>query len=527
MRHSFLFSKHFLIISFVCVSVYSGYSQKKSEIAAPMAPQLPVIPEKTYKVTDFGAKPNDGIDDTQAIQTAISTASVNGGGRVVFPDGIYDISVLNEATRAAGNEILTLQSKVALEAENSRKATIRLADNQPQYGAIFRSARTGADDVRIKGLVIDANATNNQLKSYDDFKFIHEGKILRWLPKTAVASRNGKRIHIVDVHFTNSLDINTINIGAPSGATGDQLERVSDVTIEKCLFDNIGWQEFDYDHSTIYTQANRFVITDCTFKSRNGAGTLSARCAIETHGSDQVVKNNEIIGFTIGINVTGTQVLSHRQLIENNKFVDVARGVYMWASGYKRHDEWTNLPMLSDVVIRDNVITLAPDAWLASAVPSRRHIKGIGTNPYNKGTSIANLLIEGNSITTSGYENAVKSYRLSTFESAIGLHTIPMKNVYIINNDIGRHLGPSIGGDSAIDGLVVESNKLAEPEIATLSANKERAAILLTGEMKNSVISKNTITVGKSNNLKYGILAKGNHKIEENTIHPSTTPLQP
>lgn len=522
------YSRNLFIILFLYVLAHAGYAQKKLGIAAPITPQLPSIPDKTYKVTDFGAKPNDGKDDTKAIQEAINTVSKNGGGRIMFPDGVYDISVLKEATPESSNEVFVMQPKIALEAENSRKATLRLADNQPQYGAIFRWKRTGdADDVRIKGLVMDANGLNNKPKTYDDFKFIHEGKLRRWLPRIVLASRNGKRVHITDVHFTNNLNINTINIGAPNGATGAQLEKASDVTIEKCLFDNIGWQEYDFDHSTIYTQGNRFVITNCVFKSLNGAGTLSARCAIETHGSDQMVKNNEISGFTIGINVTGTNVLSHRQVIENNKFLDVARGIYMWASGYRKHDEWANLAMLSDVVIRNNTITIAPDTWLASAVPSRRHLKGIGTNPYNKGTSIENLLIEGNTITTSGYETAVKSYRLNTFESAIGLHTIPMKNVYIVNNEIGTHLGPSIGGDSTIDGLVVENNKLIEPEVATLSANKERAAILLTGEMKNAIISKNTITVDKTNNIKYGILAKGNHKIEGNTINPSTTPLQP
>src|SRR5690606_5958128 len=143
--------------------------------------------------------------------------------------------------------------------------------------------------------------------------------------------------------------------------TGEQVEQLSDVTIENCLFDNIGWQEYDFDHSTIFTRSSRFAIVNNVFRSRNGAGTLSARCAIETHGSDQIVKNNEITGFTIGINVTGTGVISHRQLIENNKFLNVARGVYLWSFA---NDAWVDETTLKDIIIRKNEIRIAPDAWL-------------------------------------------------------------------------------------------------------------------------------------------------------------------
>lgn len=522
----YLFLRNLYIVLLLFGLAHFGYAQRKPEIAIPIPPQLPVIPEKIYKATDFGAKPNDGIDDTQAIQTAINTVSEKGGGRILFPDGTYDISVLKEATRQASNEVLTLQSKVALEAENSRKATIRLADNQPQYGTIFRWKQTGnADDVRIKGLVIDANGFNNRPKTYDDFKFMHDGKLVRWLPRFVLASRNGKRVHITDVHFTNILSINTINIGAAAGATGESLEKVSDVTIDNCLFDNVGWQEYDFDQSTAYTQADRFAITNCVFKSLNGAGTLSARCAIEIHGSDQIVKDNEIIGFTIGINVTGTKVLSHRQLIENNKFLDVARGIYLWSLQYKGHDIWENIPMLSDIIIRKNLVRISPDVWLAT---SRRHIKGIGTNPfiYKNSSSIENLLIEENTITTSGDEKTVQSVKLHANESAIGLHSAPMKNVFIINNEVGRNLGPSIGGDSAIDGLVIDNNKLIEPETAASSESKERVALHLTGEIKNATVTNNAISIDKAMTVKRGIIIKGSHKIEDNTINPSTISLQ-
>ena len=58
-------------------------------------PQLlapPQIAKSSVVVTQFGAVPNDGTDDTAAIQTAIETIAQKGGGSVMFPPGTYNIS---------------------------------------------------------------------------------------------------------------------------------------------------------------------------------------------------------------------------------------------------------------------------------------------------------------------------------------------------------------------------------------------------------------------------------------------------
>ncbi|MDO6802344.1 glycosyl hydrolase family 28-related protein [Wenyingzhuangia sp. 1_MG-2023] len=53
------------------------------------------IPNKKgtiFNITDFGAIANDGIDDTQAINTTIETAGKQGGGIVYFPKGIFHVN---------------------------------------------------------------------------------------------------------------------------------------------------------------------------------------------------------------------------------------------------------------------------------------------------------------------------------------------------------------------------------------------------------------------------------------------------
>jgi len=48
---------------------------------------------KYFKVTDFGAIPNDEKDDIEAIQKTIDAAGKAGGGVVIFPQGVFDLDV--------------------------------------------------------------------------------------------------------------------------------------------------------------------------------------------------------------------------------------------------------------------------------------------------------------------------------------------------------------------------------------------------------------------------------------------------
>lgn len=52
-------------------------------------PPLPIIPEKTFNINDFGAVSDDTTDNTAAIQKAIDAAVAAGGGHVVISKGTY------------------------------------------------------------------------------------------------------------------------------------------------------------------------------------------------------------------------------------------------------------------------------------------------------------------------------------------------------------------------------------------------------------------------------------------------------
>ena len=60
---------------------YAGYHHGETGIPAPDL--------KIFNVADFGAVPDDGKDDQDAVQRTIDAASVNGGGIVFFPPGVF------------------------------------------------------------------------------------------------------------------------------------------------------------------------------------------------------------------------------------------------------------------------------------------------------------------------------------------------------------------------------------------------------------------------------------------------------
>jgi len=71
-------------------------------------------------VRDFGARPNDGVDDRQAIQDAIYAARDAGGGAVYLPAGVYDIK-----TRTHNDGALYLPSNIVLRGDGPRATFLK------------------------------------------------------------------------------------------------------------------------------------------------------------------------------------------------------------------------------------------------------------------------------------------------------------------------------------------------------------------------------------------------------------------
>lgn len=86
---------------------YAGY--KFSELAIPKAKG------RKFKVTDYGAKANDGKSDKEAIKKTIAAASAHGGGIVFFPKGRYIINGAED-----DNSVIEIsQSNIVLQGEQN------------------------------------------------------------------------------------------------------------------------------------------------------------------------------------------------------------------------------------------------------------------------------------------------------------------------------------------------------------------------------------------------------------------------
>jgi polygalacturonase len=101
-------------------------------------PVLPQIPERTFSVSDFGAKADGKTKNTQAVESAIAAAAAAGGGTVVFPDGIYLTGAIQ------------LRSSVAIRVEKG--ATLRFSTDPADYPAVL-TRWEGTECVNYAGLI--------------------------------------------------------------------------------------------------------------------------------------------------------------------------------------------------------------------------------------------------------------------------------------------------------------------------------------------------------------------------------------
>ncbi len=98
---------------------YAGY--KRSNVA------IPHVNYTVFKVTDYGAKPDDNTSDKKAIQKAIRAASKNGEGIIYFPKGRYHIN-----TRTDDQDILSItSSKIVFRGEDKNEAILFFETDLP------------------------------------------------------------------------------------------------------------------------------------------------------------------------------------------------------------------------------------------------------------------------------------------------------------------------------------------------------------------------------------------------------------
>jgi polygalacturonase len=266
------------ILIAIALLLIPALSAEAAEAADPTRINPPVIPDRAFDITTFGAVADGKTDNTAAITAAISACTQAGGGRVVVPAGMF----LTGHVELASGLDLHLDSG----------ATLLLSDNDSTYRnakGINRNCieANGCHDLAISGEgMIDGQGR----RWWDAFRKI-KGTDAASLPRNhrpyLVALANCTRVLVKGVTLANSPSFHLV----PHGCT--------DVTIDGVHFkapadapntdglDPSGWHylithcTFDVGDDCIAIKpggkpngttlsCEDFLITDCTFKHGHG-----------------------------------------------------------------------------------------------------------------------------------------------------------------------------------------------------------------------------------------------------------------
>lgn len=102
---------------------YAGY--KYGEVL------IPKVEGRTFNVIDFGAVPNDKLDDTDAINKAIDSLGKTGGGVVFFPNGVFNINTDSTVT----NNVQINHGNIVLRGSGSGVGGTTIFSNNPMNQA--------------------------------------------------------------------------------------------------------------------------------------------------------------------------------------------------------------------------------------------------------------------------------------------------------------------------------------------------------------------------------------------------------
>jgi Pectate lyase superfamily protein len=396
------------------------------------------IPSFTLSVKKIGAMGDGVTDDTKAIQTTIDTVAAKGGGTVFFPSGTYKVLIQPQQSRA-----LTIDKNIVLKGEGTQNSTIKLGDRQGNYDAILAGAAMSSNlsNFSIQNLTIDANATANPIATEQSF----QGERSRFVLRIYV----GKNILIENCRFTNIKDVNVLTIN------NDQL--VSDIVIQNNRFDGIGGGSFDHDHSTLYILGKRSIIARNTFVSTHGPGTYGARTAIEIHGDEHQVLNNQISGYTFGINVTGVASSSKGQRIEGNTIAGAHTGIVLWS--YISQDKSSAFG-LENLKIDRNQIDLDVMGWrkLWGDSPNQGIALEANSNAPIKDLQITNNKINFHHFKDAGRKTDVLSAGIILWRAKAP--NVSTQNIAIAQNEIRNPLASGLYIAMSIQQLKIAQNTI-------------------------------------------------------------------
>jgi hypothetical protein len=252
-------------------------------------------------VKDFGAVGDGVTDDTAAITNAIAT-----GKNVYFPSGNYlltsllSITAQNQELYGEGNSsrifsALTtpIQLLTCTNVKFDRLFFETTSAGSSVYGIVY------ADNVALSDILFSQCKFRAATANTNAIKIVNEGANI------------AQRLAFVGCEF---LDIGRMGIEFQNHNDGDQIYRIKDVTVDRCLFKNIGLSSNGMGVS-LSGYGQQGVVTNCRFNNCRNIG-------VELVGfRDFLVQGNTFEGFDTyaysPISGTGTRRASGLTVSDN------------------------------------------------------------------------------------------------------------------------------------------------------------------------------------------------------------------
>ena len=426
----------------------------------------------------------DGNDDAPAIQRAIDAVSGR-GGIVRIRAGVYRLDI------RTGTRALTPKPNVRLVGDGPGRTILRVFADRTGYKSVFYPEPIAADlsGFGLQDLTIDQNAGSNPIDSQ---------RALVDMPRAILIVFAGSNVRVDNCEFTDVAGTNTLVFNGPN---------VSDIWVTNNHFHEVGNSvAVHFDHSTVYTHADRVHITDNVFRGRiRGGGAFGATTAIETHGSQQVVTGNIVEGYFSGMNITGVAEASDNVLVSGNIVSSAAIGMQLWSRYYGSNK---TLPALTNVVVSRNTIAINRDPWVDVAGSPGLVAAGIALDPHSD-TGFDRIRIDGNTIRFMPSERPTTSDDQSAgIELWLNDAAVICRDVSVTNNEIIGSYGPGIRLSMSSDGIDIAHNVVRNSAQSTAAFPEPlHSAIMVSHLQHNLAIHDNLLVDDQPTpTMKYGVL---------------------
>jgi parallel beta-helix repeat protein len=359
---------------------------------------------------DYGANPDDNIDDTAAIQAALDAARDAGGGHVYLSAGTYIISSTERASKGG----IRIHSNTELSGDGIGKTILKVSDSQESKisGVIRTPVNEVTENVVIRDLSIDGNRENVTA----EIDGIQTG-VLPGKPE----SDNNILIERVEIHDVSRIAFNPH-------------EQTTNLTVRDSIAHHNSWDGFIADFTSNAVYENNIAHSN----DRHGFNVV-------THSHDTVLRDN--VSYNNG-----------------EQGIVVQKG-----SGSKTIDGWEDMLNYNILLEGNEVYGNGKNGIL---LKQAQNSQVIGNNVYDNANDAIqleganNIIIDGNTLRSANYAVSMKAYTGSLGGPGDTYENLVINND-IISGDIAFKESSETTRDNvyANNGVSTEATKIGETSL--------------------------------------------------------------